>query len=86
MFISKNCKTTGVLYYLKKKFNEHPNLINETYGQHFCYAIRTAFKLIGIAFVLSIHAFFPFLFQTTASRMLKKINEEIQKRSNLSIE
>jgi hypothetical protein len=49
-------------------FTSHPNSVNETYWQHFAFALRFGLKMTvgGIAAVL--HAVFPFLFITTASR------------------
>ena len=50
-------------------FTAHPASVGETYFQHFRFALRfgTRMTLGGVAAI--VHAFFPFLFVTTASRI-----------------
>ena len=50
-------------------FTAHPASVGETYVQHLRFALRfgTRMTLGGVAAV--VHAFFPFVFQTTASRI-----------------
>ena len=55
-------------------FTAHPASVGETYGQHLRFALRfgTCMTLGGLA--AAIHALFPFLFITTASRALEELN------------
>jgi hypothetical protein len=55
-------------------FTAHPTSVGETYGQHcrFAFAFGVRMLLGGLAAI--IHAFFPFLFVTTASRALDDLN------------
>jgi len=55
-------------------FTAHPESVGETYGEHFRFALGfgTRMTLGGIAAI--VHALFPFLFITTASRTLDELN------------
>jgi hypothetical protein len=55
-------------------FTAHPASVGETYGQHFRFALvfGTRMTLGGLA--AAIHAVLPFLFITTASRVLEELN------------
>jgi hypothetical protein len=50
-------------------FTAHPASVGETYVQHLQFALRYGARMTlgGVAAV--VHAFLPFLFQTTASRV-----------------
>ena len=65
---------------MKALFLDHPATVDETYGQHFVFALSFAgwFFLAGAAAL--IHAFVPALFETTASRILKNLNRKIETR------
>ncbi len=55
-------------------FTAHPASVSETYGEHcrFAFAFGVRMTVGGIAAM--IHAVFPFLFITTASRTLDALN------------
>jgi Family of unknown function (DUF6356) len=55
-------------------FTAHPASVGETYGQHFRFALTFGVRMTlgGLAAVA--HAVFPFLFVTTASRALDRLN------------
>lgn len=59
---------------MNNPFTIHPRAVNESYWQHFGFAIRFGVKMTlgGLAAIL--HAVFPFLFVTTAGRL----NDELQ--------
>jgi hypothetical protein len=59
---------------MSNPFTAHPASVGETYGQHLRFALRfgTFMTLGGLA--AAIHALFPFLFITTASRVLDELN------------
>ena len=55
-------------------FTAHPHSVGETYLEHALFACRYGARMTlgGIAAVL--HGIFPFLFQTTASRITRELN------------
>ena len=59
---------------MKNPFSEHPRSVNETYGEHFGFALRFGAKMTLGGLAAMIHAVFPFLFVATAGR----INDELQ--------
>ncbi len=65
---------------IKALFLDHPGTVDETYLQHFVFAMSFAgwFFLAGAA--AFIHALVPALFETTASRILNKLNHKITTR------
>jgi hypothetical protein len=65
---------------MENPFTKHPSEIGETYFQHFCFAGRISWFAFQVAGFALIHAFFPFLFQKTASEMLQSLNNGINKR------
>jgi len=66
---------------LTKLFTHHPESNGETYFQHFRCAFSYGFRMIFSGVAAIIHSIFPFLFETAASDCAKKINEEIDRRS-----
>ena len=54
-------------------FTAHPASVNETYTQHFAFALRFRLRTLQGGSAAAIHAVFPFVFVTTASR----INDEL---------
>ena len=61
-------------------FLDHPATVNETYFQHLRFAFGFAFWLAAAAFAALVHAFIPALFETTASRILKRLHARIESR------
>ena len=61
-------------------FTKHPKTVNETYLQHMWCAMKFSCKLECLAFAAIIHAIFPFLFVTTASDGVKKLNDCMKNR------
>ncbi len=61
-------------------FTHHPNAVGESYGEHFGVATTFGTTLIvaGIASVL--HGVFPWMFETTGSRTVKKLYHQITGR------
>jgi hypothetical protein len=55
-------------------FTAHPRSVNETYAEHFGFALAFGWKMIVGGFAAVVHAALPFLFVTTAGR----INDELQ--------
>lgn len=61
-------------------FNRHLIETGEDYFEHFVFAATTALWIMMTSMVLISHAFFPFLFTTTTSSNIRKINERMQRR------
>lgn len=55
-------------------FTAHPASVGETYGQHLRFAFVFAARMALGGLAAAIHALFPFLFITTASRVLEELN------------
>ena len=63
-----------------RAFVDHPASVNETYLQHAGFAFRFAGLLFFASLAALIHAIIPPLFETTASRMVGKMNAVIEAR------
>lgn len=63
-----------------RAFVDHPASVNETYIQHAGFAFRFAALLFLASLAALIHALVPPLFETTASRMVGKMNAVIESR------
>jgi hypothetical protein len=55
-------------------FTAHPASAGETYGQHFRFALAFGTRMTLGGLAAAVHAMLPFLFITTASRMLEELN------------
>jgi hypothetical protein len=67
---------------LHRLFLSHPQTVDESYGEHFCFALGFAASLFGAACAALIHAIIPCLFETTASRMIRAMHEGIVRRGH----
>jgi len=61
----------------KNPFTRHPREMGESYGQHFVAAVGFGLKMIGGGLACLVHAFFPFLFETTGSDTVRKLNRKL---------
>lgn len=62
-------------------FTKHPHSINETYWQHFGFAVLSGARMVIAGLICITHAIFPFVFTTTASSMMYKLTEEMRGRA-----
>lgn len=58
-------------------FTKHPREVGMNYFQHFLFAFSVQFKLLAALLACFVHAFFPFLFTTTASTIISKLDRKI---------
>jgi hypothetical protein len=65
---------------LAKLFTEHPASVHETYFGHMAFAAWFASRLFLAAGAAMVHAVLPFLFETTASRIVRELYERTAKR------
>ena len=59
---------------MSNPFTAHPRSVNETYAEHFGFALSFGWKMVMGGIAAMVHAALPFLFVTTAGR----INDELQ--------
>lgn len=64
-------------------FTKHPHSIGEGYFQHMRFALTYGSKMVGGGLACMVHAIFPFIFQTTGSRMAVKLSEKFLTRGSL---
>ena len=65
---------------LHRLFLSHPQSVDESYGEHFRFALGFAARLFSAALAALVHAIIPCLFETTASRMICQMHEHIAGR------
>lgn len=61
-------------------FLAHPATVDETYFQHMRFALGFAFWLVVAGCAALVHAVFPALCETTASRILHKLTARMTAR------
>lgn len=66
---------------ISKLFTEHPASVDETYLGHMAFAGWFASRLFLAAGAALVHAILPFLFETTASSIVRQLYERTSKRS-----
>lgn len=63
---------------------KHLKLVNENYFKHMVEAWTVSITFIFAGIVCFIHSFFPFIFETTASNMVKSILNRTNKRQGIN--
>ncbi|MES0033318.1 DUF6356 family protein [Mesorhizobium sp. M0040] len=65
---------------LARLFTNHPAAVGESYFGHMAFAAWFSSRLFMAAFAALIHAFLPFLFETTASGIIRELYERTHNR------
>ena len=65
---------------MKSLFVAHPQSVDESYVEHMAFAGRFSMTLFLAAGAALVHAFLPFLFEKTASRMVARLYERTHNR------
>ncbi|MEM8791097.1 MAG: DUF6356 family protein [Pseudomonadota bacterium] len=65
---------------LTNAFTVHPASVDESYGEHFLFALKFAAKLGCAAFAALVHAILPFAYQKTASTIIRELYEKTHNR------
>ena len=65
---------------LARLFIDHPASVDETYFGHMAFAAWFAGRLFMAAGAALIHALLPFLFESTASTIIRELYERTHKR------
>jgi len=55
-------------------FTAHPASVGQTYGEHFAFALAFGLRMVLGGLAAIVHAVFPFVFITTASRTVDELN------------
>jgi hypothetical protein len=59
-------------------FTSHPRMVGESYLEHGAFACRYGLKMALGGVAAFVHGVFPFLFQTTGSRITRELNEVLE--------
>ena len=70
---------------MRNLFTKHPKSVNETYFEHMKCAMKFHCTLLKLSFAALIHAIFPFWFEYTTSKGVKKLNDFMQKRRKKAV-
>lgn len=62
---------------MKKLFTDHPSSVGETYFEHMANALRFGAALAVAATACAVHAFLPFFFKTTGSRIIVRVHDRM---------
>ena len=62
---------------MKNPFTAHPRDVGESYLRHGLFACRFGVKMTWGGLAAFIHGLFPFLFQTTGSRITRELAETL---------
>ena len=65
---------------MKNPFIKHPNSVGESYFSHMIHSLSYSIKFLLLCMMTFIHAFFPFIFENTSSKLVKKISEHLDDR------
>lgn len=63
-------------------FTAHPASVDESFGEHFVFAMKFAGLLFAAAGAALVHAILPFMFEKTASRIIAKLYNKTHNRSS----
>ena len=63
---------------MRNPFTAHPNDVGETYAEHALFACRYGAKMALGGLAAFLHGLFPFLFQTTGSRITRELNATLE--------
>lgn len=62
-------------------FKDHPATVGESYFGHMAFAAWFASRLFMAGGAAIVHAFLPFLFESTASRIVRELSERTHNRA-----
>ena len=62
-------------------FQSHPATVGESYLEHMAFALRMGILMLAAGAAALVHAILPFAFETTASRIIRKLCAEMDARA-----
>ena len=66
---------------MRNPFTAHPADVGETYLEHCVFACRYGAKMTLGGIAAFVHGLFPFLFQTTGSRVTRELSHTLEQSS-----
>ena len=72
------------VFFIYNPFTKHPKSVDETYFEHMKCAFKFFYTLLGLSIAALVHAVFPFWFEHTASRGVKKLNDCMKDRKPIN--
>ncbi len=63
-------------------FTAHPASVDESFGEHFLFAMKFAGLLFAAACAALVHAILPFMFEKTASKIIAKLYHKTHNRGS----
>ena len=63
-------------------FTAHPASVDESFGEHFLFALKFAGLLFAAAGAALVHAILPFMFEKTASKIVAKLYNRTHNRGS----
>lgn len=66
--------------FISRTFFEHPQSVDETYFEHFIFAMKFAGTLFVAAFAALLHAFVPCACERTASKRINELHNRMHNR------
>ena len=63
---------------MRNPFTVHPRAVGETYMEHCLFACRYGAKMALGGIAALVHGVFPFLFETTGSRITRELAETLE--------
>ena len=64
---------------MRNPFTAHPREVGESYLEHGLFACRYGAKMTAGGLAALVHGIFPFLFQTTGSRITRELNATLDR-------
>ena len=64
---------------MRNPFTAHPRSVGESYLEHGLFACRYGAKMTAGGIAALLHGIFPFLFETTGSRITRELNETLER-------
>ncbi len=63
-------------------FTAHPASVDESFAEHFLFAMKFAGLLFAAAGAALVHAILPFMFEKTASKIIAKLYHKTHNRGS----
>jgi len=61
-------------------FTKHPHSVKESYVVHMCHSLKYSITFLWLCVMTFVHAFFPFLFTSSSSKIVKKMSRHLDDR------
>ncbi|SIT17076.1 hypothetical protein SAMN05421759_12525 [Roseivivax lentus] len=68
------------MQHLARRFTDHPASVDETYLEHMRFAASFAGKLLLAGCAATVHAILPWMFEKTASRIIRDLHHRMENR------